>query len=214
MFDFFSALNAAGNIGQGVAGVAGLFTANKKPAGYDEMLQGQQRSNQLAAALADPNSPLFQQIAADEQAAGRDELTRTLNQIRVQNRRATARSRNGMILTPDRRDEALASALAKGTQDESVRARQRARQVISGALTGQIGATGAARQQVGMSDALSQRRNMNRTSGVQGAFDLLGTVGRVGSRTMPSTSLGGGAPTLNYDDTVADYYRRGGDATY
>lgn len=214
MFDFLSGLQAIGDIGQAGVGIASLLKKQPQPAGYEEMQQGMQRSNQLAAALADPNNPMFQSIAADEQAAGRDELTRTLNQIRLQNRRASARSPNGRILNPDRRDEAMASALARGTQDESVRARQRARQVISGALTGSNAAAGVARQNAGFSDALQQRSRMNRTSGLQGAFDLLGTTGRVGSRMMPSTSLGGGAPTVNYDDTVDNFYKRGGDATY
>ncbi len=106
-------------------------------------------------AIGDPRGMQFQDIAGFlEQDALRD-FEEGLRQVSVQNRRAVARG-GGFLLNPERRDEALLSALAREREVGGTAARQQTFDILlraAGQPSAGIGATIGRQAELGQAQA-------------------------------------------------------------
>ncbi|MCB7127937.1 MAG: hypothetical protein J3T61_00160 [Candidatus Brocadiales bacterium] len=192
--------DVVGLISTGVGIYQGL-KGQDAPAGTDELLAAAARSAKFADAL-NPNSELFQQIAAEEDAESRRNLVEGLRFLTTEQNRATGRGMRG-ILNPERRDEAIAQVTARGFQTSKEESRQKARDFLTRAAQANIGAAGAFQPAIDTGLALGQSNRADflnainaATSGVNKAIDVFGgpitstAQGRadasVGSRRIPS----------------------------
>jgi hypothetical protein len=115
----------------------------------------------------------------------------------VRNRRALQRGPVGVLQNQDRRDETVARALTEGFQNEQERARSRARQIIAGGLSGNIGVAGSAGSMA--NGALNRRLSGGALR--TGANDILFRGLSQGAGAL--SNLGAGAPST----TINDEYR-------
>lgn len=142
-----------------------LFTGDDDVPG--EVRRAGQDVSRIARALADPDDPMFQRLAGQEEGIITRDYARALRELGTANLRATARTGQG-ILNPERRDEALAGAFAKSLADRKRAARQQAREYLSGALQANQAVAGAFAPQI----AADQRERERRASGMQFLLDL------------------------------------------
>ena len=110
-----------GIVGAGI-GIFNAFSGQDEPEGTQEILALARQSAKFAEAL-DPNSPIFKQLVGEEEATIRRNTIEGLRQLRVQNRRALARGNVGILINPERRDEAIASATTTAFQQAKEAAR-------------------------------------------------------------------------------------------
>lgn len=145
------------------------FQGPETPKAYDAALS---RGSEYAAALADPDHPLFQKIAAQEEATIAHDFAEALQQMRIANQRATIRTGprgGGAIFNPERRDEALAYAATRAVAENKRLARDQARGYLSSAVTAnqaQLGAMGPLFTQ-------EQQGRVDQISGVNALAELM-----------------------------------------
>lgn len=178
------------DIGQAGVGIAGLFKKQKVPG---EIRSALSTNRSIANALMNPDDSMFQRLVGQEEDRIRREFAGALQQLMVANRRSTARGTN--LLNPERRDEALAMATARGHEEAQDQARQAARRYLLNAANVNNAAFNTTAPLMQM-DALNRQ---NQASGIEAAFDLArGTVGMLDG--TPSTTLnlniGGGRSGL------------------
>jgi len=128
----------AGILGAG-AGIASLFGVGRDR-GTERALRAQaQRAAELSDALANPASPLFQQMAGEQMQQQRSAQLMALRdlanaQMRQARRFPQMAGSGAMFAGGPRRDETLMRQLALSSQNEQARANQAARQQIAQAL--------------------------------------------------------------------------------
>lgn len=133
-----------------------------------EVRQAGRDISRIARALADPEDPMFQRLAAQEEGIITRDYARALRELGTANLRQTARTGGLGILNPERRDEALAGAFAKSLADRKQAARNQARAYLSSALTANRAVAGAFAPQI----AADQRDRERQASGMQYLLDL------------------------------------------
>lgn len=186
--DITDVLGLIGGLGSAAAGIYSLFEDQPKPVAvppqFDAYNAAAQRSAQIAAQLANPNDPGFLALAAQEEEKGRRDLIEALNQLRINNQRATARTGMG-TLNPERRDEAISMATARGFMEAQDRARQNARAYLQQSLAANNAAAGqffnAAQFQSGLdlqNQQIAQTNRRDTASGFQGIFSTLASLGQ------------------------------------
>ena len=137
----------AGILGAG-AGIANLFGVGRDRGTERAMRAQAQRAAELSEALANPSSPLFQQMAGEQLQQQRTaELTALRDLANAQMRQARRfpqmAGTGAMFAGGPRQDEMLMRRLAQSSQNEQARANALARQQISSALSGVAPATQA-----------------------------------------------------------------------
>lgn len=137
----------AGVVGAG-AGIANLFGVGRDRGTERAMRAQAQRAAELSEALANPSSPLFQQMAGEQLQQQRTaELTALRDLANAQMRQARRfpqmAGTGAMFAGGPRQDEMLMRRLAQSSQNEQARANALARQQISSALSGVAPATQA-----------------------------------------------------------------------
>lgn len=198
MFEFLAPALGPAQTALGLAG-AGASVANLFGMGRDrrteKALRAQaERATQLSEALTNPNSPLFQSMAADALQQQRTARLQGISDyIREQERRARrfpASSGNvSAYATNPRRDEAIARALMMAGQNEQAQANQQARQTISGGLQ----ALGGSMQALGTAGNVQAQNRLARQvgipSGLFGAARFLREIpmGEATQATTPTT---------------------------
>jgi len=210
MFEFLAPALGPAQTALGLAG-AGASVANLFGMGRDrrteKALRAQaERATQLSEALTNPNSPLFQSMAADALQQQRTARLQGISDyIREQERRARrfpASSGNvSAYATNPRRDEAIARALMMAGQNEQAQANQQARQTISGGLQ----ALGGSMQALGTAGGIQGQNRLMRQvgipSGLFGAARFLREIpGMEGAGAQASQSVRGG-----FRSPIADF---------
>jgi len=203
MFDFASDILGIAEAG---AGIAGLFGRSKKSDFEKQNEQQSARANAISEALANPNSPMFQNLLQSHMQTSRDARLRSIRDFATAQTRQARRLPNGssFIARNPRRDEAMMRALMEGGQNEQARGEVAARADLMGQLTGQTQAANISRGGIPFAWEGQQRRD----SVLPGAFgagrDLAGSLGRSwgsyggpgASPTVPESTSGnyGGYP--------------------
>lgn len=158
----------------------------------------------IARALQNPDDPLFQRLAQQEEGIITRDFSRALREVGTANLRQSARTGGLGILDPERRDEALAGAFAKSVADRKQAARDQARAYLSSALTANQAVAGAFAPQI----AADQSQRERRASGMQFLLDLVqpqqesGINLDVNLRNPPGLSFGGGFGTGSSSPTT------------
>ena len=204
---FFSAI---GSIGTALTGGAALIGALKGGGSEGSgVLKGQEQrlgfADQLARAIADPNSELFRNLVTQEEQAANQSFAQGLYRFFIEDARRRAAGGRGSVTNPERRDEAFASALAKQRETATAEARRRARETLQNAAS----ATGIGLQTA--PSTVTAAQNIGQTerdvfsAGVEGAGTILGslesifgqsqsqrpTTGSATGRSLPNIRIGG-----------------------
>ena len=151
------------DIGQAAVGIAGLFDEQKLPG---EVRNAIGQNQDIAAALLNPDDPMFRRLAAQEEDRIRREFAGALQQLAITNRRSAARGTS--IINPERRDEALSMATARGYEDAKDQARAAARQFLMNASGVNNAVFNIASPLMGL-DAVNRQ---SKAGGIEAAFDL------------------------------------------
>ena len=158
LFDFVKDIAGIAGAATGVAGMLGLG----RDSGSKETRRLAQRQAAIAEALADPNSPMFQQARQQAMEQSRTAQLQALRDyMTAQQRQARRFARQGnvsMYAMNPRRDEAIARQLAAMGQNETARADAAARQQLAGGL----GAGTEALKGLGYSGARQRQTAENR----------------------------------------------------
>lgn len=174
----FSFLRDALGLAGSAAGVASMFGMGRGQADR-RATQMAERQAALAEALADPNSPLFQQARQQAMEQSRTAQAQMLRDLMGQQARQARRFQAGggtaFFARNPRRDEEISRRLMEMGQNEQAKADAAARSQLLGATQ----AFGAAGQGYGA----AQQRQVARTQGLLGALygagELFGRVPQV-----------------------------------
>jgi hypothetical protein len=202
LFDFAKDILGVAEAG---AGIAGLF-GRKKVAPEQRALQDSiQRSQQLAAALTDPNNPMLRNISDQKLQAIRDARLASVRDYLGSATRQARRFAPGSSFygRNPRRDEALTRALAMAGQNERLQADEAARGDIATALSGQNQAGALARSGIGPAWEQQQRSATVWPSALSAGRDLAGALDRIsggwGSQMSPIST------TINDPNALGGY---------
>jgi hypothetical protein len=205
LFDFAKDILGVAQAG---AGIAGLFKRQKTSPEQKALQASIERSQQLAGALSDPNSPMLRNLSDQKLEAMRTARAGTTREFLGAATRQARRFGSGSSFygRNPRRDEALTRALAMAGQDERLKADEAARGDIATALSGQNQSGALARS--GIEPAwMQQQRKATILPGALGAgADLAGALERMAggwgggmAQPVPTTindpNAGFGAPT-------------------
>ena len=172
LFDFVKDIAGIAGAATGVAGMLGLGLDS----GSKETRRLAQRQAAITEALADPNSPMFQQARQQAMEQSRTAQLQALRDyMTAQQRQARRFSRQGnvsMYAMNPRRDEAISRQLASMGQNEAARADVAARQQLAGAAQG----FGSAAQGMGYASEIGRRQNVARMSGLIGGLEGFGEL--------------------------------------
>ena len=172
LFDFVKDIAGIAGAATGVAGMLGLG----RDSGSKETRRLAQRQAAITEALADPNSPMFQQARQQAMEQSRTAQLQALRDyMTAQQRQARRFSRQGnvsMYAMNPRRDEAISRQLASMGQNEAARADVAARQQLAGAAQG----FGSAAQGMGYASEIGRRQNVARMSGLIGGLERFGEL--------------------------------------
>ena len=172
LFDFVKDIAGIAGAATGVAGMLGLG----RDSGSKETRRLAQRQAAITEALADPNSPMFQQARQQAMEQSRTAQLQALRDyMTAQQRQARRFSRQGnvsMYAMNPRRDEAISRQLASMGQNEAARADVAARQQLAGAAQG----FGSAAQGMGYASEIGRRQNVARMSGLIGGLEGFGEL--------------------------------------
>ena len=183
-----------------VVTLADLFKGDRVPGAVS---QAGGNISAIARALTNPDDPMFQRLAQEEEQTINSEFARALRDLGTYNRRMMARTGGLGILDPERRDEALASTYARSAADRKLAARQQARSYLSGALTANQAVAGAYAPMI----AMDQSNREQRASGMQMLMDI-------GEKLFPPQQnftfdfrdAGFQAKPLNFDSSMISSY--------
>lgn len=215
--DFLGALGGlaqgAGAVGSLASSLGGLFGKKQKVPG--EATNALKLQYSLMQGLAGENSPEYAQMVKAEQDNSRSALLKAVNEIVRQNRRSMTRGPAGVLVNPDRRDEAIARSLMGVYENETDRAKAKAKQTALGIL----GQAGAVQQNaMGLGNYANNASNQNAlgmASGFSaagaGANRLLGGIQQLLGGGGGS-DLGAGASSTSINDARGQERRsmRGG----
>jgi hypothetical protein len=165
----FDWLSGAAALGSAVVGAASLFDDNDPPEGSRELSESARRAREISDILSNPNDPRFLSMVDTEEDRIRGDFAGALKQLRVANQRATARG-GAPMLNPERRDESIAQAAARGLEDARSRARDNARAYLTAAAQANQMSMGGFANVANIdarTDALSR---MSRANGLQALF--------------------------------------------
>ena len=213
MFEFLTPVLGPAQTALGLAGagasVANLFGMGRNR-GTEKALRAQaERATQLSEALTNPNSPLFQSMAADalqEQRTARLQgISDFVREQERQARRFPASSNVGIYARNPRRDESIARAMMLAGQNEQAQANQQARQTLSTGL-GALGSSMGALEKAGRVQSEGQTaRAIGLPSALFGAERMLGRVQSRfgGSSASPEPAYGLSPPvSMTYDQAT------------
>lgn len=214
--DFLGALGGlaqgAGAVGSLASSLGGLFGNKQKvPAAATEAMNLQ---SSMLRGLSGGNSPEFNNMIQEEQNNSRSALLKAINEIVRQNRRSMTRGPAGLLVNPDRRDEAIARSLMGVYENETDRARAKAKQTALGIL-GQAGSVG--QNALGLSTFANNAGMQNASNmasgfaaGGAGANRLLGGIQQL--LGGGGSDLGAGAASTSINDARGQEKRlmRGG----
>lgn len=191
------------------ASVAGAFGLGRDRRTEKALRAQAERATQLSEALTNPNSPLFQSMAADalqEQRTARLQgISDFVREQERQARRFPASSNVGIYARNPRRDEAIARAMMMAGQNEQAQANQQARQTLSAGL-GALGSSMGALEKAGRVQSEGQTaRAIGLPSALFGAERMLGRVQSRfgGSSASPEPAYGLSPPvSMTYDQAT------------
>ena len=126
--------------------------------------------NELISAAGDPKSSRFVNQAAIHEEMRRKDLLSAINAMMRANRRARARGAIGIGVNPERRDEAVASAILRGFDRAGDQSRLDAQNTLMRQAQ-QVGASIPAYKTYG--DITARQRS----GGYEAFFDMLGKMG-------------------------------------
>jgi len=211
--DFLGSLaQGAGAVGSLASSLGGLFGKKQKVPG--EATNALKLQYSLMQGLAGENSPEYAQMVKAEQDNSRSALLKAVNEIVRQNRRSMTRGPVGVLVNPDRRDEAIARSLMGVYENETDRAKAKAKQTALNIL-GQAGAVG--QNALGMS-TFANNAGMQNSSNMASGFAAAGAgANRLfgGIQQMlggGGSDLGAGAASTSINDARSQERRsiRGG----
>lgn len=164
--------------------------ASKEVPALNEMLQAISNAKAYGAAASDPQHPFFQNLLKVRAENNLSDLAAGLRELLVQDRRARAMGLTGALVNPERRDESLASAFARGLYRMNEEAKLATSQDLARNAQSYAGLAGAYGPAINTQSAYSQLDAERRA----GLPIVLGDVGRgifdliKGARTVPTTS--------------------------
>jgi hypothetical protein len=188
---FWEALGAAGAIGSAVVGAASLFKDNDEPAGSAELRAGAGRAKEISDILSSPNDPRFLQMVDQEEGRIRGDFAEAMKNLRVSNQRAMARG-GAPMLNPERRDEAIAQASARGLEEARSRARDNARAYLTAAAQANQMSMGGFAQSASIDGTMDALGRMNRSNALQTIFGGVNALAQPAARTQPGQQTVGG----------------------
>jgi hypothetical protein len=163
-----SFLDDALGIAAGAAGIAGLFSGGQaKLHGWQErgMKSGALNLQNIAGQLQNPNDPQFMANVAQEEGDIRSGVQSGIRELMTADQRQRARGLSG-LLSPERRDEGIASATATAFEQARNEAKNRVRAYL-------ISAANVNAQLLGGVPAQPMGGGVNNQMlGLAGAFDL------------------------------------------
>lgn len=176
LFDFIKDIAGIGAAGVGLAGALGM--GRSREARQAAALAERQAS--LAEALANPQSPMFQQARQQAMEQSRMAQLQSIRDLMTAQARQARRFGPGgggtMMVSNPRRDEAIARQVAMMGQNEAARADAAARQQLTGAMQG----LGSAAQSMEGAGKLMNQQQVNRMlglmAGLQGVGDIAGRL--------------------------------------
>lgn len=175
------------------AGIFDAFSGGDDDA--KDILRAQENNLQFAGnvakAIADPNSQLFQDLVAQEEEAARQSFIQGIDQLLIEHERARARGAPGYLLS-DRRDEALAKAVGQQRELGTIQARNTARETLKNAASAAGVGLGAAPSTIQVAQQVEQA-DANRRAG---GFDLINEALRTVGQTDFSKLFRGDEPDL------------------
>lgn len=137
--------------------IYGQRQANRAIKKYNVPTAAERQSAEMYAALADPNSPLLQQFAKQEQDANVSNFLTQIRSMQNADRRQQALGRAPTFFNPERADEAVSFLTSRGLPQMQQQARETAFNRILAAARGvqTNQAPQAGRQAVGMQTGVS-----------------------------------------------------------
>jgi hypothetical protein len=196
-----------------------LFTKRKQskevPA-VNEMLGAVRGGQEYAQAASNPNHPYFKNLVALNAEHNLTNLSEGLRELMVQHRRSVARGNPGVLINPERRDEAVASAFMRGLYNQNEDAKQKARDYLLATSQGLLNSAQGYAQPAQYQKAYADL-DANRQAAMGGSLaDLIRFGGGLYNKwNMPETMQGpasfGGVPVQSSRMAInAPSYRRYG----
>lgn len=137
----FAFLDTLGSIAKLGASAAALFggrrNISKEIPTLQPSIDAAEAARVFGLAAANPDDPMFQNLASLFQEKIRRDTLSSIKEIIRQNNRAQARGAVGLGINPDRRDEAISSAIATQNELAKEQARLSARDYLLAASQGQ-----------------------------------------------------------------------------
>ena len=127
-----------GLLGTGVSLLQSLKSrkASKEVPAMTEMLQAIRNSQEYGKAAGDPSHPFFKNVLAVNAENNLADLSASLRELMVQDRRARAMGTTGALINPERRDEAMASSFARNLYGMNEEAKKKAQQYLMATAQG------------------------------------------------------------------------------
>lgn len=175
----FSFLDTIGTI----AGLIGQHQSNRAVKQNNVATKGEKQSQALYAALADPNSPLLQQMSAQERNNNLSAFQQQITQMQLADRRAQSMGRSPTFFNPERADEAVSYLTSRGLPAINAQSKE---QAMARILQAAQGMSGAVPQQANRNMINMQRGVSNASYNSQVPQQLLSAFG-YGQQSAPMT---------------------------
>lgn len=208
LFDFAKDILGVAEAG---AGIAGLFGRKKVAPEQQALQESIQKSQQLADALSNPNSPILRNLSDQKLQAIRDARRASVAEYLGSATRQARRFAPGASFygRNPRRDEALTRALALAGQNETLQADEAARGDIATALSGQNQSGALARSGIAPAWEQQQRSATVWPSALSAGRDLAGALDRIaGGWGGAGSQLSPVATTINDPNALSGYPQR------
>lgn len=119
-----------------IAGLIGQNKANKAIKKNNVATPAEKQAQAIYAALADPNSQLFQQMADAEYADSLPAFQQHITEMQLADRRAQALGRSPTFFNPERADEAVSYLTSRGLPGLRTQAKSNAQTRLLNAASG------------------------------------------------------------------------------
>lgn len=165
LFDNIGIGDIIGGIGA-VGGLIGAFSGGPEVPGA--VKKSAKMQFEIAQALANPDSEMFQRIMRGEEGRIRRDYAYALDQMSRANRRAVARTGGLGFINPERRDETVSSTVKRGFVDAKDTARASTRAYLQAAMGANSAVAGAYQPIMAAQQAGAQQR----AGGFEALLDL------------------------------------------
>ena len=192
-----------------------LFTkrkASKEVPALNELLAATRGQQQYAEAAGNPNHPFFKNLVALNAEDNLAKASAGLRELLVQHRRALARGNPGVLVNPERRDEAVASAFMRGLYNQNEDAKMRARDYLMATSQGLEASVRGYNAAMPMQQAYSQIGVEQRHAAPGALADLFREGIKIYNQYRPPAQTFSGARTFSGNFGAGSYGQFGSSA--